>query len=206
MENDHYLKQAYQLKTSSDTLNLYENWADSYEQTLAIYGYVTPKRCAEALLRHLTDITAPILDIGCGTGLSGLALKNAGFSRIDGTDVSATMLDKARLREGVYETLQLTTLSDPFPFAKGKYAAITAMGVIADKHAPPETISKLIGKLNKGGFLVFSLNNHTLENPTYEAEIQKLTVEENACLLEAEMGPHMTSYNMTSKICVLQAL
>ena len=206
MENDHYLKQAYKLKTSSDTLNLYENWADSYEQTLAIYGYVTPKRCAEALLRHLTDITAPILDIGCGTGLSGLALKNAGFSKIDGTDVSATMLDKARLRKGVYETLQLTTLSAPFPFAKGKYAAITAMGVIADKHAPPETISKLIGKLNKGGFLVFSLNNHTLENPTYEAEIHKLKVVENACLLEAEMGPHMTSYNMTSKICVLQAL
>ena len=79
MENDHYLKQAYKLKTSSDTLNLYENWADSYEQTLATYGYVTPKRCAEALSRHLTDITAPILDIGCGTGLSGLALKNAGF-------------------------------------------------------------------------------------------------------------------------------
>ena len=102
--------------------------------------------------------------------------------------------------------MQLTTLSNPFPFEKGKYAAITAMGVIADKHAPPETISKLIGKLDKGGFLVFSLNNHTLENPTYEAEIQKLTVGENACLLEAEMGPHMTGYNMTSKICVLQAL
>mgnify|MGYP005687752283 FL=1 len=125
---------------------------------------------------------------------------------IDGTDVSATMLDKARLHKGVYKTLQLTTLRDPFPFAKGKYAAITAMGVIADKHAPPETISQLIDKLDKDGFFVFSLNNHTLENPTYEAEIQKLTVGENACLLEAEMGPHMTGYNMTSKICVLQAL
>ena len=187
MENDHYLKQAYTLKTEADTLNLYENWADSYERTLADHGYVTPKRCAEALSRHLTDITAPILDIGCGTGLSGLALKNAGFLSIDGTDVSATMLDKARLHKGVYKTLQLTTLRDPFPFAKGKYAAITAMGVIADKHAPPETISQLIDKLDKDGFLVFSLNNHTLENPTYEAEIQKLTVGENACLLEAEM-------------------
>ena len=38
MENDHYLKQAYKLKTEADTLNLYENWADSYERTLADHG------------------------------------------------------------------------------------------------------------------------------------------------------------------------
>ena len=50
MENDHYLKQAYTLKTEADTLNLYENWADSYERTLADHGYVTPKRCAEGFI------------------------------------------------------------------------------------------------------------------------------------------------------------
>ena len=48
------------------------------------------------------------------------------------------------------------------------------MGVIADKHAPPETISQIISKLETGGLFVFSLNNHTLENPAYEAEIEGL--------------------------------
>ena len=43
------------------------------------HGYATPKRCVEALLRHLTDITAPILDIGCGTAFLDLHLKMLAF-------------------------------------------------------------------------------------------------------------------------------
>lgn len=206
MTDDRYLKQAYQLKTTDDTLSLYEGWADSYDETLRKHGYVTPQRCAAALSRHLDDPNAPVLDIGCGTGLSGLALQDAGFTAVDGTDLSAAMLDKARQHEGVYRTLYQTSLDKPFPFARGVYKAVTAMGVIADKHAPPETISQLIAKLDTGGLLVFSLNNHTLENPSYEVEIRKLSEQGRAVLLEAEMGPHMTGYNMTSKICVLRAL
>lgn len=206
MADDRYLKQAYQLKTTDDTLSLYEGWADSYDETLREHGYVTPQRCVAALSRHFDNHNAPVLDIGCGTGLSGLALQDAGFTAVDGTDLSAAMLDKARQHEGVYRTLYQTSLDEPFPFTRGMYEAVTAMGVIADKHAPPETISQLIAKLNEGGLLVFSLNNHTLENPSYEAEIQKLSEQGRAVLLEAEMGPHMTGYDMTSKICVLQAL
>ena len=204
MTDDRFLKQAYTLKTTDDTLTLYEGWADSYEKTLRAHGYVTPQRCAEALSHHFAETDAPILDIGCGTGLSGLALRLAGFTAIDGTDLSAAMLDKSRLHKGVYKHLRQTSLDDPFPFAKGAYAAVTAMGVIADKHAPPETISQLVEKLEKGGLLVFSLNNHTLENPAFEAEIDLLTTEAKAVVLEAESGPHMTRYNMTSKIYVLQ--
>ena len=206
MADDRFLKQAYQLKTTDDTANLYEGWADSYDETLREHGYVTPQRCAAALSRHLHNYDAPVLDIGCGTGLSGLALKEAGFTEIDGTDLSAAMLDKARRHKAVYKSLHQISLHDPFPFSKGAYAAITAMGVIADKHAPPATIGQIITKLNKGGLLVFSLNNHTLENPAYEAAIAALSEQGRASLLEAEVGPHMTGYNMTSKICVLQAL
>ena len=206
MADDRYLKQAYKLKTTEDTLDLYQGWADSYDEALRDHGYVTPQRCAKALTRHLDDHAAPVLDIGCGTGLSGLALNKAGFQTIDGTDLSGAMLDKARRHKDVYRSLQQISLDDPFPFATGAYAAITAMGVIADKHAPPQTIGHLISKLDTGGLLVFSLNNHTLENPAYEAEIERLLVQEKAVLKEAEMGPHMTEYNMTSKICVLQAL
>ena len=206
MADDRFLKQAYRLKTTDDTLDLYQGWADSYEATLREHGYVTPQRCADALSRHLDNKDSLILDIGCGTGLSGVALNKAGFHNVDGTDLSEAMLEKASLHKGVYNSLQQISLDNPFPFDKGAYAAITAMGVIADKHAPPETISQIISKLETGGLFVFSLNNHTLENPAYEVEIEGLISQERAALREAEIGPHMTEYNMTSKICVLQAL
>ena len=33
MADDRFLKQAYRLKTTDDTLNLYQGWAGSYEAT-----------------------------------------------------------------------------------------------------------------------------------------------------------------------------
>ena len=77
MADDRFLKQAYRLKTTDDTLDLYQGWADSYEATLREHGYVTPQRCADALSRHLDNKDSLILDIGCGTGLSGVALNKA---------------------------------------------------------------------------------------------------------------------------------
>ena len=204
MADDRFLRQAYRLKTTDDTLNLYQGWADSYDVTLREHGYVTPQRCADALSRHLDNKDILILDIGCGTGLSGLALNTAGFRNIDGTDLSEAMLEKARLHKGVYRSLHQTSLDNPFPFHKGAYAAITAMGVIADKHAPPETISQIISKLQAGGLFVFSLNNHTLENPAYMAACLAAETSGKATILEDESGPHMVELGMTSKIMVMQ--
>jgi len=206
MADDRFLKQAYQLENTSDTIALYQQWAESYDTTVRGHGYVTPERCCEALKRYLTDKQAPILDVGCGTGISGLVLHQAGYQNIDGSDVSQAMLDKAAQLGPVYRSLKLVDLDYPFDFEKGTYHVITAMGVIADKHAPPETILQLLEKLNKGGLLIFSLNNHTLENPEYEETARLAEKKGLAKILEAENGPHLTGYNMTSKIYVMQRL
>lgn len=44
------------------------------------------------------DVPRLLLDIGCGSGLSGEALTDAGHAWV-GTDISAAMLDVARERE-----------------------------------------------------------------------------------------------------------
>ena len=89
------LTQAYALETPEDSQKLYADWADTYEADVAAYGYATPARIARALAPHLPDTSAPILDFGCGTGLSGQALAAAGFTTIDGTDISAEMRAQA---------------------------------------------------------------------------------------------------------------
>ena len=203
-EDDPHLKQAYRLGSQQDTKRLYADWADSYDDTMQSHDYRTPVRCAEALKKYLTDRMAPICDIGCGTGISGLALYDAGFRVIDGTDISAEMLVRAGSHKDVYRQLREVSLEEPFDFAAGEYAAITAMGVIADKHAPPETISELLNRLDHGGLLVFSLNNHTLENPDYLAECRKVVERGDAELLEEEMGQHIVRLGMTSKIMVMR--
>lgn len=66
-----YLDKAYGARDSADVRKLYDDWASNYENEIATNGYATPGRCANALRAHISDASKPILDFGCGTGLSG---------------------------------------------------------------------------------------------------------------------------------------
>ena len=73
-----YFDKAYGLDSQEKVDKLYKDWADSYDEEVCGYGYASPARCAEAL-KNFLPLDAPILDFGCGTGLSGVALQNKGF-------------------------------------------------------------------------------------------------------------------------------
>lgn len=199
-----HLDTAYEVENIDQTREFYADWAETYDQEVLGHGYITPKRCAEALARFAPDKTAPVLDVGCGTGLSGRALSEAGFTTIDGSDLSPEMLEKARALKGVYRRLWQSDLDDPFPFDPGTYAHIAAMGVIASSHAPPETIDQIIAALPSGGLFVFSLNDHTLQDPAFEARIAENVDTGTARLLFKEHGPHLPGYGLESNVYLLQ--
>lgn len=199
-----FLDGAYGLDGPDDTHKLYADWAASYDQEITENGYATPRRCAEALAGVAHDKTAPMLDIGCGTGLSGLALRAAGFTEIDGTDVSDDMLVQARERAGVYRSIQLTTLDDPFPFQMGDYANMVAVGVFSPAHAPPETMDKVLALLPSGGCFCFSLNDHALEDPRYEAKIAEVIGAGTATEVFREHGPHLPGIGLECTVYALR--
>ena len=128
-----FLDGAYDLPDRRATAAFYADWAASYDAEIADNGYATPARCAAALAAHAERLADPVLDVGCGTGLSGLALAAAGFRTVDGTDLSAEMLARAAARSesgpqprpagrGVYRRLFRGDLADPLPFGPGVYA------------------------------------------------------------------------------------
>ena len=69
-------------RSVNETLDIYAKWAASYDADLIEAGYESPKRIAEALIKFAT-LKASILDFGCGTGLSGKALCDVGFKKIN---------------------------------------------------------------------------------------------------------------------------
>jgi predicted TPR repeat methyltransferase len=107
-----FLKEVYDLKTRGDVQEYYNAWAKSYDAEVAENGYATPGRCAEALQSVGVPSDAAILDLGCGTGLSGLAMRARSFTTIDGTDLSPGMLSQAEMRN-VYRTLFTSTAGSP---------------------------------------------------------------------------------------------
>lgn len=184
-------------------VDFYDDWAATYEAEVAENGYVTPGRCARALARHLKQPDAPILDIGCGTGLSGLALRAEGFSTIDGIDLSAEMLEQARAK-GIYRTLTQVEAEAPLPVQPGDYQAIAAIGVIGPGAAPLTLFDTLAGLLARGGFMTFSYNDRALEDPAYEARLNDYVDLGALRLLHRDHGPHLPARNINSMVYVVE--
>lgn len=199
-----FLQTAYSGENREETRQFYQDWAKTYDQEIIKNGYVTPGRCAQALAEFAPDKSAPVLDVGCGTGLSGRALKDAGFSSIDGCDLASEMLAEARKQKILYRDLWEVDPDTPFPFEQGTYTHIVASGVIAGSHAPAETIDQILAVLPPDGLFAFSLNDHTLQDPEFEARIAENVDSGFARLLFKEYGEHLPGINMRCFVYVLQ--
>lgn len=186
-----------------ETKDIYANWAETYDSDVTAWGYATPSRIAMALRRSGVNADKPVLDFGCGTGLSGLALKAAGFAQIDGTDISPEMLEKAGAR-GIYQHLWLSDPGDMGHVKRGQYPIIVATGVISLGAAPPETLDMLIDVVPSGGFLAFSFNEATLADRAYTDRLDVAMLAPDIELAFEEEGPHLPAKNMISAVYVLR--
>jgi len=202
MTDDTYLDKVYSARDAESTRRLYDDWADSYEAELAENGYATPARCADALAAEMQDTSVPVLDFGCGTGLSGRALRAAGFLVIDGLDLSPDMLDLAR-EKGIYRNLDVIEPGAPLPQPPGTYGAICAAGVIGAGAAPISVFDILMDGLAPGGRLVFSFNDHALEEPEYEAKLNSYLDAGKAELLFKAYGHHLPGIGLGANVYVI---
>ena len=185
-----------------ETIAVYRDWAKTYDADVAGRGYRTPGRMAAMLKLHLPEGHGPILDFGCGTGISGAALAAAGIGPLHGTDITDEMVEVARTK-GLYEKLWV---GDPGaqPAQPGDYDVIFAAGVVSLGAAPPETLDNLIDALAPGGLLILSFNDPTLENGSYDAQLQKHLDQGAVSLIAREHGPHLDDMDMGSDVILLR--
>ncbi len=93
---DPRLARNYTDLATDDQRVVYRQWADSYdEELIEEFGYIAPQEAVNALVRRVPDRTAPVLDMGCGTGLAGKLLDKAGFTHIDGVVLTPELREKA---------------------------------------------------------------------------------------------------------------
>ncbi len=139
---------------------LYDNYAASYDRKLVgSLHYQCPQLIRAALERHGQN-TVAILDLGCGTGLCGQAVRSMA-TRLDGVDLSPQMIAKARQR-AIYNEL---AVGDLYPFLEKKagcYDVIVAAGVFEHIGDPRHVFQAAFGALRDSGLFVFTAE----DNPT----------------------------------------
>jgi len=116
--------------SSAEVAKTYDDWAATYNETLADWDYRAPGYAARLLQSHIPPASV-IIDAGCGTGLAGTALRDAGFTGpIDGIDISPSSLRQAEQRD-VYRHLETANLQAlPLDIADDIYDGLVCIGVL----------------------------------------------------------------------------
>jgi predicted TPR repeat methyltransferase len=146
--------------------DLFDTYADTFDAHLAgALDYRVPQ-----LVRDLVADRAPlgtVLDLGCGTGLVGVELKDM-TTAIDGIDIAPLMTRKTMERD-IYRhvrTGDTVELLDTDPAFAGPYDLVTA-GDVFVYVGPLETTFAAVAKvLAPGGLFAFSVEAGTDEGVT----------------------------------------
>ena len=136
---------------------LFDQEARRFDAMLGALGYRGPEAILQALTPHLGRLPADaaILDLGCGTGLIGTAVRVLG-AVLDGIDLSENMLKEAA-RRGLYRALRRADLAaDDWAAPGQRYDLIVAGDVFNYLGDLSSVLARAHATLAPGGLLVFT--------------------------------------------------
>ena len=170
------LARAYALRNDDpeETLKLYADWAETYDQTMIDgLAYRSPRRIAALAAVSEPRRDARVLDVGCGTGLLADCLREEGFSRIDGLDYSAPMLAVAK-REGRIDEAFLRDLNAPLAMEAGRYDMLASTGTFTHGHVGAGCLLGLLALLVPGGRLICTVHRDVWDEGGFDAGLEAL--------------------------------
>ncbi len=166
------LHQAYGLKTPDDSRKLYADWAETYDtEFVAENGYVLHLQVARAFAA--AGGRGPVLDMGAGTGICGVALSEQGVVPVDGTDISPEMLDQAA-RKGVYRKLFAGDILAGLDVPDARYAGIVSAGTFTLGHVGPEGLDEVVRLLAPDGLAVIAVRDAHYEAEGFDPKLDAL--------------------------------
>ena len=171
--NSDPLDRVYAAKTDAELADAYSAWAAGYDRETAAMGYCLPWLVTAWVARHVRQGDGPLLDAGCGTGLSGPALAALGFGDIEGLDLSEEMLEVARGR-GAYGNLVAAKLGDTLPWGDGHFAAVFSTGVFTEGHAPASALDEIVRITRPGGHVILTVRDTVLVAGGFDAKFAEI--------------------------------
>jgi predicted TPR repeat methyltransferase len=167
----------------AQVLSLYDVRSRFWDQEPS---YFAPQLVADGHRRHAPHSGADILDIGCGTGLVGVAVRDLAV-RLDGVDLSPAMLEKAEVK-AIYDGLFQADLT---PFMAGRahgYDAVLGAATLIH-FGDLQALFQAAGLcLRAGGLFVFTLFPHEADAGTDYAVAASTRLAQSGCFR------HSTAY------------
>jgi len=112
------------------------------------------------------------------------------------------MLSKAK-NKNIYTKLFSLDLNIKHYKVNFNYDAIVAVGIISPHHANPSCLEKCLNILCDSGLLIFSLNDHAVEDKNFMDKILMI-IDKNYQILEKTYGDHLPGIELNSFVYVLK--
>ncbi len=197
------LGNVYRTKTVDMQRELYRDWADTYEaDSVGEFGYVGFETAAKEFASRVAEKNAKVLDAGCGTGLSGVALKNQGYANLHGIDLSPEMLTKAEAT-GAYQSVEVADLTQALQV--GPFDAVFASGVFGFGPPHPEHLGILVNTLKSGGLAVLTVNGKGWDECGWDEKFPKELEKQSLNLVEQVEIPYLEIEEIRGILLVFQA-
>lgn len=186
---------------------LYDDWAKTYDQDLthASHGYVGPTEAAKVIAQNSTKVEPLVLDAGCGTGLSGLAVRSAvgPDAVIDGIDISAGMLEVAA-KKGIYRKLEPADLSKPIAIPDNAYDVCLCVGTLTGGHVGPvPALAEFVRVVKSGGLIVATVKESVWTTGGYEAEVRRLEETSSVTVKSTDSVPYRQAQAVNARLLVM---
>jgi predicted TPR repeat methyltransferase len=162
----------------------FDRFGPEYHQAILASG--APAGAAHALMPHLHP-DAQGIDFGCGSGVLGIALRDAGLRQpLDGVDLSPVMLGLAR-ETGCYRHLLRANLLMPeeCPALTKSYDFAITVGLMGDYVPYYVTLPHIVSSLRDGAILGYAVERRS----TPSHALEKLALELGLTLLSETTLP-----------------
>lgn len=133
----------------------FDRFADYFDRQLADQlDYRVPRLLLEAIDAAQPPLALSVLDLGCGTGLAGAALRPRA-RRLDGVDLSPAMLQQARER-GIYDSLRRAEMTAHLAATNRRYDLAICADALVYLGALDAFMNGIARVLKPGGLLACS--------------------------------------------------
>ena len=197
-----FVDEAYHLGDEASMVEFYRKWARDYDhQMLDELGYTSPFTLAAMLAEQLQNPAAEIFDVGCGTGLTCVALAEQGYSALDGIDLSPDMVRVAAER-GIYRELLVGDVTRPLQRDDASYDGVISTGTFTHGHVGPEPMIELVRILRPGGVLACTVHGDLWQSMGFDACFESLLDSGAVEQLRLEFMPYYRDHDPEGWFCL----
>ncbi|MDP9138189.1 MAG: methyltransferase domain-containing protein [Pseudomonadota bacterium] len=189
LDASRFVARARTLTSPQEAREFYDAWAETYDDDVyGTLGVIGTTRIAALLGKFAANRDLHILDVGCGTGAGGKALRELGFAVVDGLDLSPGMLAVAR-RRGVYRHLIAADLLQPPALRPESYDAILSAGTFTTGHVDARPLPGLLDLVRPRGLLAFVVGSGFWSMGGFETVVADLNAEGAVELVHCAEAP-----------------